>query len=65
MAVSGSQKTRIGGAISGTGIKQTFSPKSPSVVTETAWTPINEGQTASWSEISEAQSSSWVEIVET
>jgi len=35
MAVSGSQKTRIGGHLSGVGIKQSFSPKSPGSITET------------------------------
>jgi len=35
MAVSGSQKTRIGGQVSGVGIKQTFTPKAVGGVTET------------------------------
>ena len=33
MAVSGSQKTRIGGSISGVGIKLTITAKSPASVT--------------------------------
>ena len=36
MAVSGSQKTRIGGQVSGVGIKQSFTAKAAGSITETA-----------------------------
>lgn len=35
MAVSGSQKTRIGGQVSGVGKAQSFAAKSPGSITET------------------------------
>ena len=35
MAVSGTQKTRIGGQVAGVGIKQTFTAKAASSITET------------------------------
>ena len=35
MAVSGSQKTRIGGQLSGVGIKQSFTAKAAGTITET------------------------------